>query len=876
MSIPAASGIGFAIANGEPIEIDSLLHFRPASRRRIERRQLFATVEPLQPTERGREVASVALRALKEGFAAAADQPIPAALGRAFADANAAVREENRHRPSDGPDRRVFVGASAVVLDGCELVIAQVPPTQAAVVQEGQVYAFPALASWSPWYQPALERLGPDPEPLGRSEQATVDIFRTIAAPGDLIVLCASAIPIATARDATAAGSLSASAIAQLQEALRPGDPDQVVSHFDQVIERYGLDDAHAACFTIGRLHAFDPRIAREHAARIGLAWGLNRPVANATTPARARANRSRRVSRRPAARTSPHVDRPDPYLKLGARTLPVVGERLTHRRRQRARPTSPLLYRHRDRTGASLHLPWHVSVPADGGLSWMPIKRPSLQTGGAPAFAGGAIPGSIDLRPLSPPLPPVPATEIHDHVESTALAASPAGAWRTPGERRPNWAERTRIAAMALTERIAPARPARDLGRSRRIVPGALSIERHRAGFDIGITSDVRSRLPRASIGPMARPILFAILAILVAFSTFGYIKARILPDREQAEIERLLSSANDHITGADRATERTIVFRELAQASEALELARSEGANPGEVASVQARLDSARDRARGIIRLSTGHQIGGLPGAASGAHIVQAGDDIYIVSDALYRFDRQGFRLVRTLAPGDRLGDTVVGTFSYAAREGRSLRLTDGSVAYTMDASGAWTMRPLAPGDDQAELSAAPVASYDGNLYVLDQAEGRILRFADEDEEATAHDWTKGVAQSELRTARDLVVDGEIHVLTTDGRVLTFYQGMLDRTYGPPGGPDLIDPVALSASADGAALYVVDAGNEVAPGRIFRLDLATGEFREIIPDHTGGVSPFLGLQDAIVDETADAVVLISNDTLWSLPFKR
>ena len=427
----------------------------------------------------------------------------------------------------------------------------------------------------------------------------------------------------------------------------------------------------------------------------------------------------------------------------------------------------------------------------------------------------------------------------------------------------------------MSFTEWIAPPRPERGHGRARRMFPGALSIERHRAGFDMGIATDVRSRLPRASLGPIARPALFAILAILIAFSTFGYIRARILPDREAAAVERLLSAANDHITGAEQASERTIVFRELAQASEALEQALVEGADETDVATVRARLDAARDRAQGIVRLGAGIQVGGLPSAATGPHIVQIGDEIYIVSDALYRFDRSGNRLVRTLAPGDRLGETVVGNFHYAARDSGSLLVTDGSAAYTLNATGAWSVRPLTAAEGQADVwAAAPIAGYDGNLYLLDQPEGRILRFSGEENLSSPHNWTNDDVQGDLRTARDLVVDGEIHVLAADGRILTFYQGLLDRTYGPPPGPDLINPIALSASTDGSALYLVDGGDETTPGRVFKLDLATGQYREFIAELVVGASPFHGLQDAIVDEATDMVVLIAGDTLWQLPF--
>lgn len=890
MGLPAAFGVGFAVAGGSPSDTEGLLHIQPPCRRGFGRRRLFLSVEPLQPTDRGREVAGAAIMALREGFVAAADQPVAAALAAAFAAANAAVREENRLRPSDGADRRVFVGATAMVLEGRELTVAQVPPSQAAIVQDGQVYAFPDFSSWAPRFQPAFERIGPDAEPLGRAEQATVDLFRTVASRGDLLFLCASAIPIAMSRhDAMVTSEWDSTGIlADLDAALRPGDPVLVIDHLGDVIERHDLDDAHAACVTVGRLHCLDPRIVRETAARIGLAWGVNRPTARPMVLSRGRASRGRRRSpRRVQASGASDRDFPDP---AGGATDSAVDRALSVRREppnwltasrsSRAHPWAPL--RHHDHAPArvvdeapspQLTSAWWSDESVDRATEGVRIADDSH-------LPGRVIPISLTARDFSPSLPPVPLLEVWRHAATAARARANAAAARPmdDGPRPPGFRERVQVAAMTLTERVAPPRRERPPARSVRVAPGVLSMQRHRNGIDLGISSDWRSRLPRASFGPLPRPLLITILAVLVVMTTAGYVREFVLPDRAAAEVERHLAAVDAHVAAAERTGNATIVRRELTAATDALALAVDAGASAEAIETAQRRVGTARDRAGGIIRLVAGERLGGLPEAPVGGYrLLQGGGEVYLVGGALFRFDQDGRRLVRVLAPGDRLGQTVVQPVYHASFDDGALVVSDGGAAYSRDLAGTWDVRGLSPVELAAEsLATAPSVGFDGHLYVLDSGGGSIIKFGAGPPDAPPLDWTGGTEREDLQSAQDLVVDGNIYVLLDDGRVLRFYRGALDRTFDPPEGTELRRPTALAPSGDGKALFIVDAGSATTPGRVVRLDLTTGEYRELVAEPIDGVSPLSGITDVLVDEAAGSVHVVTADTLWRFALLR
>ena len=296
MDRPAA--VAFALAAGEPVDVGGALHVDPVPRRGSGRRRLLVAVEPVEPGRRGAEVAAAALAALREGFAAAAAEPVPVALARAFAAANAAVREENRLHPGDERCRRVLVGATAVVVQGNAVTLAQVPPGQALVLQEGWLYAFPELASWRPDYLGTEDPAGPPvpPEPLGAGSRVAPLLYRTVAAPRDLVLLCCGGVARCLAADPAIAPA-GATGPTPAPPALADGRPDAALDWLGDLAAAHGLDEARAACVALG--HVGGPPLSPPPAGlvlawasarrpRVGTdAWGTR--VASAATRARSR-----------------------------------------------------------------------------------------------------------------------------------------------------------------------------------------------------------------------------------------------------------------------------------------------------------------------------------------------------------------------------------------------------------------------------------------------------------------------------------------------------------------------------------------------------------------------------------------------------------
>ncbi|MEA2584973.1 MAG: hypothetical protein QOF33_3058 [Thermomicrobiales bacterium] len=154
-------------------------------------RRLLATAEPVDPTPSGEAVALRALAALRRSFLSADQEPLVDALKHAFDVANREVHTEN-DRTIAADHRRVFIGATAVATDGAELLVALSPPGQAIVSQDGQFFAFPDLASWRPGFEPDSDL--PAAEPLGLSASVEPEIYATVVAPGDSVLIGSTAI----------------------------------------------------------------------------------------------------------------------------------------------------------------------------------------------------------------------------------------------------------------------------------------------------------------------------------------------------------------------------------------------------------------------------------------------------------------------------------------------------------------------------------------------------------------------------------------------------------------------------------------------------------------------------------------------------------
>lgn len=245
MQGPQASAVAFALSGGEPADprlrlFADVLQSSP----RDHDRRLLAAVEPLEPSRRGLEVAASALAALREAFEAASDEAVTLALVRAMAAANATIDAENQTSPSEERDRRVMVGATAVAVEGTSVTLAQLPPSQALLIQDGITYGLPAMASWSPAYVPDHDETSA--EPLGSGNGVAPLLYRSTLTPGDLIVLCDSVL----ARCLNASDPESPAAPAPNVKTL-----DDALIWLEDVAARNDLEEVQAACIAVPATH---------------------------------------------------------------------------------------------------------------------------------------------------------------------------------------------------------------------------------------------------------------------------------------------------------------------------------------------------------------------------------------------------------------------------------------------------------------------------------------------------------------------------------------------------------------------------------------------------------------------------------------------
>lgn len=242
MGRASVTAVGFALAEGSAADTAGVAFVAPVPDRFG--RVMLACVEPSELSPRGMELAAVALRTIRETFAATAGTSAEA-LATAFAAANAAVLVQNRPLATGRWTRRTCVGATAVALAGREIVVAQASPSQAILVQDGQVYAFPDIASWRGDYAPDATVV--ESHPLGFSDKQTPRLYYSEAAPGDLIALCTTSLGRVLARDEQAIVDLFGGA-------LLTRDLEGSLDRLQRLLAQHGVADAFAVVASISRL----------------------------------------------------------------------------------------------------------------------------------------------------------------------------------------------------------------------------------------------------------------------------------------------------------------------------------------------------------------------------------------------------------------------------------------------------------------------------------------------------------------------------------------------------------------------------------------------------------------------------------------------
>jgi len=759
MSYVGERSVRFARASSSPYAALQL-----SSEHQAEGLRLFAAVvEPLDPLpsspEVGRRVVALLQHAVWQLGPHASLDELSEALTEAFLRANHWLVTLNSGRPGSQWHR---FGATCVLLNGKDLVLAQVPPSAAIVVQERELFSFPP--------HPETTEPARFASALGSARQLQPALYYTRSAPGDLVVVTT--------------GAYGHELLAKHGSQLAELTPAQL---FD-ALEELALDRGDPA----------------------------SPPAVVLRIPA-------------PLRFTQQPVRRVSELLRL----------LLPERHPQDERP----------------------EMTVDG--SDVDASQPHGQTKEALEEWAGEIPANgTATRQSDDPLA-ARWPQVGEGNDSEPPPAAPRGRGRTLTEL---------IIGLAIASVTGLLGMWQLLRRRRRLVLpqdegtfGLPRLERHEDRIRLPDLTPVRRQLPRLPASRLTGLIALGLIGAL-ATTLVVSIQSERTSEREQAYTQ-LYQSAVAERQLAEQSTDPVIARAYLQTASQRLERAAALGLDPQLVTQERTAIERVLDRLLHVERLPANavQVLGAVPSAPAGVtpRLFFGNGQLYILTDALYRLDAGGTRLVRLLGPGDRVDGVEVGTLVGAAWDEGVPVAFDGSVAYRFDPTTArWSAIPVGTFGAPYQNVAA-VGTFTGNLYLLQPQSGQILRFLSGSYQNLPEDWTGGQWSDRLRAAVDFEIDGRIHVLLADGTVLSFYRGALETEAKAQIDPPVSDAVALSQQPERPYRYV-----GTRSGRILRLRTDGTLVQQFV---SGGGAPSLdGLLDVAVDDVQGLAYVLTERGLF------
>ncbi|MFT4040465.1 MAG: hypothetical protein QM692_19955, partial [Thermomicrobiales bacterium] len=396
---------------------------------------------------------------------------------------------------------------------------------------------------------------------------------------------------------------------------------------------------------------------------------------------------------------------------------------------------------------------------------------------------------------------------------------------------------------------------------------PGAQSVRRYREPG--GLPAEVRANLPRGPVVHVPARVLAVSLAVLMAMGGAG---AAVGFQRDRAA--RAHASLAQVDAALQDASENPLVATSMiSQAEHALQSARDAGADATLIAQYDRAVSAARDTVWNVRRLQDVRQLGSLPAnaAADGVRLALNGDTLYIAARNLYELDPAASRLLTLLAAGDQVGGEKAGPIRDVSVDGGQVVAGDGAARYIRDAQGVWQRQSLAVDGVGGISETLPIITWGDAAYGISW-EGDIVRFHDTSAGSRAEVWAASSLNPDLLQTRDLSIDGTIHVLLQDGRILTFSRGALAATTTPFVTPRLTAPQALAQAPLAGDVYLVDSDAVVGgnQGRIVRVNANGDAMQYLTPEHGGARDAMAHMQEAAIDELTGTVYWVANGVVW------
>ncbi len=793
--------------------------------------KLYLVVEADEGAPRAAAACQLVARVVRRTFYEDGTFSVTSALRSAIRAANKALYEQNFNLAAQ---QRAYVGLTCAVLRDGDLFVAQVQPAQAYVFSEGRLRAMPAHPTWDPAHVSVAPFLRAGS--LGTSLFIEPELYRCTLAVGDGAIFCSSHFAQPLGR-------------AEVEAALRGGEPATVVERLQQTAAAHGLGDAHALALAVvpalspaARATPLSP-VAVGERGRL-LAHSLGERLAALAGEATRIVRRQPRATPRPAA-----PPRPDP--------LHTMPDEPLHSAQPMPRPAPINL-------GESIGERYEQNRRAQPDKAPLRVENlpPSAYLGEETAPAPGPVTRRIDLGDPS--------------------VMAPARPYRPRYEARPlidlNWGERLalpfRRLAIGVEDGLRASRNRRSAPPAPRPIPRGqgLSYRRTRAPF------------------PWA--LLLGLVLVVGALIFYGLSLTR--QNDQQLALE-YFTAAEASLSAVREASDENGALAALDLAREAIDEVRASpnvtDTNPSLWLRYQ-ELQREYERALAAVQrqtffespevLATHPSPAGLfasvvvpPPLANvtDTNVLEGLRYIYALDAAaqnprLYRVPRDGGTPQPYLSPGQAVGTTVVGPLRGALWRIDQVVAVDEATSgfgYYFRNAGAWNYSKLGASEIWSLRDRLDVEEYGGNLYVWGAQPNEVLRFRSGSYGDTPDYWLDPAAIQglDLSTVVDMGVDGSIYLLRSNGTVLAFSQGL------PVGEikPEAITPpitavtrfYVTGATADEGYFFLVDTLNE----RIIQMEKASGKVIQQIKARPDGEVRLDQLASLFIDSSGARPIL-------------
>jgi hypothetical protein len=337
---------------------------------------------------------------------------------------------------------------------------------------------------------------------------------------------------------------------------------------------------------------------------------------------------------------------------------------------------------------------------------------------------------------------------------------------------------------------------------------------ERQRSTSTYAATARPMARAKVLRLHPSGRSrLLIGVMIVLVVVALIGASAMRVRARLQQAEVEQLAEQIAARLAVADGEQDLALGVTALTEAQDLLGQATASQRESPELTQLSRELEARFDGLTGVVRLNFSRELEYAAPEQMASRLLVRGSYLYVLEangQALIRYELDAGGHVRgdeepwTWEPPQTVegeGDSRILDIEWVeAASGRTtsavvMLMSDGQVR---EVGSDDTVREVVVAGVDAWQSPRAIATYEGNLYVLDTGYRNILKYVPQgdDYRDPPLEYIQESVDINWPQVVDLAIDGYVYLLLSDGSVVKFAGGQVQ-----PFAQEALRPPATSA---------------------------------------------------------------------------